>query len=448
MSEKSQSLGKYARPAAEITAAGVASALVTAVSIVTLNHRKQTHRSVELHPVVEAIAELDQRSIGVADTKDWAAVHRVHHSIPDATLKPQWEITRAIKWMSQNPDKVGDVKVPDKFSHLDPYVDSFSREDVLVIGQEADTLMRERLGDAYEEPTGYTPEQLQSILNPTEPQYYYPDKPPKGPYTQIDVADILLGDPHSPSRISPNGVKGVLKHNYPLYQRAAGLFHQRPELREADLRNKDDKKKEVTLAHRVAGVLIPSAAVLLRRGKYKPKDFAIAAAAGVAITALHSGYVLMGGNLVNSLGHMGGELDPKKLRAALRNEVFQPSLRPDGTVATDTTGGGLLGRAISMGTLDEAGGQAEHHKHPENIAYTSKVGTGAWVDAPFGMALQTLARSKWFSLVKEGDQFNLKPGERRPDQPIPAMDIIHQRRAEQLKREQKAEPGEPQGKVV
>lgn len=434
MHEKPRNIGKYARPAAEIAAAGLASAFVTAAGITARNHRELTHRSIILHPWLQQLADFDQRTIGVGDTTIWADVHRTHHGIPDATLFPFWHIARAVRWMNQNPGKVDGVTFPDTFPHLDPYVDRFSREDVFEIGMQADTIMRQRLGDAYKEPTGYTPDELNSLFHPTEPTYYYPKDKHVGPYSQDDIAELLLGDPHSPVRIRPpelNGVRGVLKQNYPLYTRAAELFRKRPELKSADLQSEGDGNKEVTLAHRIAGVLIPAGVVLLRRGKFKPKDFAIALAAGAAIFELKTGYVVAGGNIVNSLGH-AGELNRQTLKAALQNKVFQPRLKADGTVATDTTATGILGRALSAATFDEVGGQAEHHKSPEKIAYTSQKGWRAWRDAPWGMTLETLADSKWFPLLKGGAGFNLKEGEPRPDQPIRAMEIIHRRRAEQL----------------
>ena len=439
MGEKKK-ITRFVRPAAEMAAASAVGALASVAVITARNHRELTHRSIILHPWLAAMADAEQRSYGVGEPKVWAAVHRIHHSVPDATLYPFYAISRAISWAESHPEKSAGVTIPDSFPNLDPYVDTFSRADVMEIGKEATQLIRRRLKGAYEEPAAYSKGELEKILNPQAPQYYYPSKKHKGAYSQEEVAQILLGDPHSPVRIPPpekNGVRGILKKNVPLYTHHADMFRARPELKEDDLQNEDGgnrkaKKKDIAL-----GILIPSALVLLRRHKFAPKDFAIALAAGSAIYGAKIGLVLAGGNAVNSLGH-AGELTQKTLVNAVQKNIFKPHPNEDGTVSTDTSEAGPLGWFLGVITLDEVGGQEAHHSYPEDIAYTRKLGAPpksklrAWWDAPWGMFLYTLAHSKHAPFIKPGFGFQLQPGEKRPDEPMHAMDIIHRRRAEQL----------------
>jgi len=96
----------------------------------------------------------------------------------------------------------------------------------------------------------------------------------------------------------------------------------------------------------------------------------------------------------------------------------------------------MIGRILSRITFDEVGGQDHHHHLPADIAYTNLTGWAAWKRAPWGSLVKSLAHSKRFPLINPGPGFDLKPGERRPDEPHPAMDIIHLRRAEQLRKKQ------------
>ncbi len=436
MSEKLDSIGRAIRPAAEIAAASAAMALGDVGIITARNHRELTHKSLVLHPWLQVLADAEQRTYGVGETTIWAAVHRIHHSIPDATLFPFYRISRAIKWMEQNPQKAKGVTIPESFKNLYPYVDSFALDDVMEIGTQAEQFMKKRLGDLYEEPEGYTKDELRELLNPAQPTYFYPTEKHVGAYSQEDVAEILLGDPHSPVRIPPpefNGVRGVVKQNVSLYTHHADLFRARPEIKEPDLQLANGGNRRASRMDIAVGVLIPSFAVLLRRGKVKPKDFAIALATGAIIYATKTGMVIAGGNIVNSLGH-AGELTQRTLITAVQRERFKPHPNEDGTISTDTSEAGFLGWLLGLVTLDEVGGQEEHHHSPEKIAYTSKKGFGAWLEAPWGMTLQTLAHSKLFPFIQPGPGFDLDEGETRPDQPHPAMEIIHARRAEQLRR--------------
>lgn len=427
--------GHVLRTAAKLGAVGFGAALVGDTGITLRDHRELTHRSVELHPWLQRFYDWEQRTITVGEPTVWASVHRIHHQMPDGTLAPFYHITRAMNWMRDNPQLAEGVTIPDSFVHLDPFVDSFSRDDVTEIGNQAVDFMRERMGDEYEEPTGYTKEELHALFNPTKPRYFYERDPQReGDYTQDEIAAILLGDPHSPVRIPPpeeNGVQGVLKTNVTLYSHDADLFRARPDLKPKDLQNEDGSNRKASRLDIAAGVLIPGVAVLLKRGKYKPKDFAKAALAGVAIDAVRITSEVVGGNITNSLGH-SGTLTQKEMFKAIQNGKYKPVPNEDGTVSTNTENAGIMGRALSKFTLDEVGGQEVHHTNPEKIAYTHKTGWGAWVEAPWGSLVSVLANSEWFPLINPGPGFDLKEGETRPDMPHPAFELIHRRRVEQL----------------
>ncbi len=431
MSEKLKKVMKAGQPVAEILGAGLALGVVGAAEITALHHRQKTHRSLSLHPLLVKLIEFDQRTVSVGNTEGWAGVHRIHHNVPDGTLKPFLDISRAVHWMEENMDKVPSAYVPDTFKGLDPFVDTFTLEEVVGIGDKAENFMRKRLGDKYVRPDGYTEEQLERLLHSGDPAYFYPDIEVGDDYTQDQVEHILLGDPHSPVRIAPpqmNGVRGVATHNLSLYRVASEMFNKRPDLLPDDLHPVDGKLRQATKAEIAAGVLIPAAAVLLRRGKYTPKDFAIALGVGAVIDVTRIGLMLAGSGMVNSLGH-AGTLTDRELMKAIQKGVYKPQVNPDGSVTTNTEDAGIPGKILHALTLDEVGGQAEHHGYPEKIAYTDKTGWRAWVEAPWGSLLSALAHNKHFPLMNPGQGFDLKPGETRPDVPDPGMQMIHDIRA-------------------
>jgi hypothetical protein len=415
---------------AEIIVAGVGLGILGGMGITLRHHRELTHRSVDLHPALRASIDFEQRTNGVGDPTIWAAVHRIHHHFPDATLYPYYRIARAVDWITENPDKADGVVIPKTVPHLDPYVEEFDMKDVLEVGNHAKEYVKNRLGKDYEPPKDYSPAQLEEELYPKTPQYFYPTgEKHKGRYSQELIADILLGDPHSPVRVPPperNGVRGVLKGNFTMYRRAANMFRARPDLKPEDLQHEDGKNKTYSRYDVLAGIAVLSTAALIRRGKFTPKDVAIAALAGLAIAGVKAGYEVLGGNIVNSFGH-AGVLDSRRITRALAGKEYKPKLNPDGTLSADSVGAGFLGDLFSLMTLDEVGGQDEHHNAPEKIAFTSKKGLESLRQAPWGNFLSALAKNKYFPLINPGSGFS----GRRPDLPNPAMEIIHRRRIEQ-----------------
>lgn len=399
--------------------AGVTAGLIGVAGITMRDHRELTHRSLELHPLLHIVLDAEQRSLGIKGPEVWAAVHRIHHNMTDATLKPFLDIHRAI----QAADGFG-MEVPDTFAHLDPFVSSFSRDEVQVIGAYAEKEVHARLGKTYQRQRYTDREKIQTLLHPTEPQYYYPDYDKhSGEYTQDEKERILLTDPHSPALVrQENGVQGIAKSNIGLYSRAADLFRKNEELRPDDL-PVTEKERKSSIPAVVAGFLVPSVAVLLARGQYQPKDVAKAAVVGSAINGLRTGVELIGGNVTNSLGH-GGDMADSLGRAALERG-YKIKLNPDGTLSTDTRNIGFIGKALSYLTFDEVGGQDVHHKHPEKIAYTMETGMKALKEAPWGSFLEWLAHNEHMPLIKPGEGFRGI----RPDLPHEGVVIIQQARA-------------------
>ncbi len=413
------------------TAAGIGLGAIGLVGTTILSHRERTHESVKLHPILTAFFELEQQTYGM-DNTIWASVHRIHHHIPDATLYPYLRIYRAVQKMRAS-------DAPNSFQYMDPYVESFSLDEVMEVGRNAEKLVAERMGDEYQPPVEYSSEELERILNPQEPQYYYPDYPRAAEkYESDEMARILLTDPHSPSLIPPvngnlNGVRGVFKNNIALYRRPSNVFKWKPHLKPIDLQRDNDVPNKDYTPLVVSTFVALSAAAFLLRGRYTLKDALIAAAAGSAANGMrmYTGAVI-GGKVTNSFGHMG-EVTAKDFIDAMFKREYQIRLNPDGTVSTNTVNAGVLGKLSAYLTADEVGGQDAHHKYPENIAYTESAGMQGILDAPYGSFTAYLAKSG-LAFITEGDDFGGIPKDQRPDAPNPAMKIIHSARVKEMAR--------------
>lgn len=396
------------------------------------NHREKTHQSIKTHPLVELFARTEEKTIGM-DPNIWASVHRIHHDTPDATLYPFYRFARAIEWIRNNPDKSQGITLPDQVPYFDPFVDAFTFDQTMEIGKFAVERVRERLGDSYKPPANLTHSEVVAILYPQEPQYYYPDyHAKKAEYTQDDVAQILLTDPHSPALAPPkdgevNGVRDILLHNVARYKQTANLFKARPDLRPTDLQTDHDVANENVTKAVVAGFVATGTAALLARRKFRIKDVAIAAAAGSAANGIRMGTEIVGGNVTNSLGHGGSLVDAIKHPVSFVRTVgrsnLQLILNEDGSLSTDTSKSGMLGKILSWVTFDEVGGQDEHHHHPDKIAYTSKTGWRKAVDAPWGTFTEFLANSG-IPILERGNAFSELDGQRRPDETNPAVLLI------------------------
>lgn len=409
-----------------VVAAGVAAGLVTEAWITLRNHREKTHRSITLHPALQAIAEFDQQSVGM-DTDIWASVHRIHHKWPDMSGHAFYEIYRMVNWLNANPDNevAREVAIPQSFKFLDPYVEKFDFDEVMAVGKVADQEIRERLGDRYQEPTGYTRAEINKFFDPEEPLYYYDDiRRHEGEYTQSEIARLLLTDPHSPSLVRPkgdvkNGVRIMHRDMVGHYKQPSNMFKDDPSLKPKDLHPEHGTNKKTMTTSVIGGFVVPAVGVALARRKFSTKDMAIAAAAGSAINGMRIAVMLEGGKLTNAFGHMGDVEALDFLRAFYRKE-YKIQLNEDGSVSTNTVRAGLMGKAASWFSNDEVGGQDGHHKNPDHIAYDAD-----WRNAPWGTFIDQLAASKRFPLINLGPGFDIAAGERRPDEPhVVVTDVV------------------------
>lgn len=424
--------------AAEMIAAGFILALPGFTGVTILHHRKYTHRSVDVDPAYEAFIAREMRVYSPIPEL-WADVHRNHHRYSDSSLAPFMRIARAIDWMETNPRLAEGVRKPESYRYLDPKVDSFSKEDVLVIGHSAEADLRERVGEICQPPVFYTREQLQNLLNPTKPKYFYSRHKGRGNYTQEEMEDRLLRDPHSPLLVpDKNGVRAVLFRNVFLYSELSHMLRDVPELRSKDLKV-EGKEKDYKLRRIegfVDGTLQAAQLVHKFRNRYgdknTPEDVAKALVVGLAINFIKLGFHLAGGNITNSYGH-AGEMTPTSVIHATFDEEYNPVINADGTVSTDSVNGGVLGKAISAFTFDEVGGQGVHHENPWRIAYTKEIGIKGVTAAWWGKTLEVLANDPDFPYIKPGKGFSGVELNDRPDMPNPGVLLIQQRRAEQLR---------------
>lgn len=432
MVERKLTITDVLRPVIKIGLIGFGAALFGGASITLRDHRELVHRSVKNSSFLQKIFDFEQRTLGV-DPRFWAAVHRIHHQMTDVNLAPFARIARRYDWGINNPDKVEGVEVPDSFPLLDPEVESFTLPEVVQIGNLAREFYLQRLGDRYREPETYTAEESIAVFHRTTPAYWYSNKEHTDGFTQEDMEDILGGDPHSPVRFPvANGIRTELFHFPKVNEGAAALFRAHPELLPEDLQSADGKYRKYGKPDIALGFGIAALAVLLARHRFTPKDFLIAAIQGIAINSIKIGFQVIGGNIVNALGH-GGKLEGQLTRA-IKNDANKIQPNPDGTFSTNTRRMGLIGSFLSRLTFDEVGGQWEHHEDPSKIAYTSERGLQAWEEAPWGSFVSFLARSRWFPLINPGSGFDLRKSERRPDQPHPAVEIIQNIRAAKLRK--------------
>ncbi|MBI1862997.1 hypothetical protein HYS00_02670 [Candidatus Microgenomates bacterium] len=436
MSRSAEFIRPLAKATAVATAAGAAFGVAQSIGVTIEHHRRRAHQSLDPHPAISKTVRFVENTTAV-ESSSWAAVHReLHHGHADASLSPFMNVARAIHWVEEHPDEAGDIEIPESFPHLDPYVDAFSRDDVLTIGGHAIESLQDRMGDQYQPPETYSREQLDTLFHPEEPQYYYKMEPPKkdGDYSYEETEAILLRDPHSPILIPPdkkghqNGLRGVYKYNVPLFQHPRNLFKKHPEFKPVDLRDPELSTAQKAAAW-TAGFLIASGAVFAARRDFSRKGVVIAAAAGSAANLARIPTYLNGGKITNAAGHFG-PMDEQKLEEALFSRDSLPELNRDGSVSTNTVRAGILGKALGVLTLDEVGGQGDHHDYPENIPYTTKTGWEGFKEAPFGTVTKMIAESR-LPFLNEGKQFDGIAKKDRPDMPTPGVLLIQRRRAEQ-----------------
>jgi hypothetical protein len=394
-----------------------------------------THRSLELTEPLQKVIDFEQRSLGVGEPYTWASVHRIHHQMTDVSLFPFYRIYHAIHAAEEKGIAVDKKKM---LRHLDPFVKEFDFDSVIKLGEEADKFVQERMKDLYAPPAFADNAAIQRALNPTEPQYWYPEgsrKHSREEYVPDEIARILLTDPHSPALIKrENGVQGVAVSNINLYQHVADVFRYFPEVKPIDLQRDEDfvpkdepaaKRKKIVAF--TAGFVLPSAVMFLANKDYSMKGLGRAVLEGTAINGIRAGTELFGGNVTNSAGHMGDPIQTELAKAML-SKRYEIKLKPDGTIATNTVGKGVVGRLASWATLDEVGGQQVHHESPWKIKYTDEEGREAIIEAPWGSLLEYLAKNENFPFIKFGKGF-VGSNDQRPDVVHPAVKRIQQARA-------------------
>lgn len=423
-----------AKNAALMTGAGFLLALPGFTGVTILHHRKRTHRSIEVDPEYEAYIDHEMRVYSPIPEL-WSDVHRNHHRYADVSLAPFMRIARAIDWIEANPEKAQGVTIRETYPNLDPKVKSFSRADVSIIGHSAEEDLQKRAGDLCKPPSSYTKDELRKLLNPTRPMYFYSKHQKNTEYTQEEIEDRLLRDPHSPFLVPDrNGVRAVLLRNAFLYSDLSRVFREIPELRSKDLQKGQGlDHKMIRIQGFVDGTLQAADLVYKYRDKHGPEDEAKALAAGLAINLIKLGFHIAGGNITNSYGH-AGETTPTSIINATLDEEYELVTNKDGTGSTDSVNGGVLGNLLSGFTFDEVGGQKVHHDRPDKIAYTLKTGIKGFIAAWWGTTLDALAQNPDFPYLSPGKGFPGVKHEDRPDMPSRGVRLIQQRAAEQVAR--------------
>lgn len=377
------------------------------------NHRELTHDSIKLRPALRSIARTAMRAIGM-NPYVWASVHTVHHATPDANLVPIIETADYLEWRASNPSVIA-PPVPETFVSLDP-VAALSPEQVKDIGGAA----RQLVEDRYDAPSNYSMEDTVRLLDPSAPRYFYDERPGflRRKFSKSKVAPEQkapderslayltpeLRDPHSPA-LHRKGVRGVMYDNVQLYSQAGEYFRNnanRPAHLQQEASDKIGEYPKWGQRALIVGNIAIAGAIF---SGVSPVELGGHVLAGHVMTGLMATGLRFGGNLTNSFGH-GGK---RPWWSFIHNKLLA---KEDGTFATNAKS---IGQIFS---LDEVGGQGDHHDKPGRIAYSSRRGAKKLRDAPFGSILEFLSRRKLG--MSQGSGFGLGPNERRPDEPTEA----------------------------
>ena len=113
------------------------------------------------------------------------------------------------------------------------------------------------------------------------------------------------------------------------------------------------------------------------------REVAASATKGAIITGHGMLGLIVGGNIVNSLGRGGKENSASRQFA---KDFWQGNVRvkDNGTYTTDNA-------LLSPPTLGEVGGQYEHHEDPSLISYTHEKGLEKFLVDPFGTMTEFMA---------------------------------------------------------
>lgn len=402
-------------------AAGVA--FVNLSKTAVLDHRHWTHDSIAFeNPTHEKIARTSGAHL--TDTKAWASVHTIHHSTPDANLLPFAELADYLDWHeAQTTLRPGQLEIPDTVRGFDPAIPELDVETAREIG----VLARELVADFYTPQANYTAEEAHDIMLSPDDKFRYESQQAikqarRNPIhydpenTSLHDMRFMLRDPHSPA-LHDKGILGILAYNVPLYGYVEQSF-QDPRFRLERLQpdDWDETLRENRAKLRWGYVGAMALATIAANRSKTPGQAAGNAVLGAAASGLAVVGLIQGGNITNALGHGG---DWKKYRPSdIREGVVH--VKPDGTYTSNS-------KTLSAPTLDEVGGQYEHHEDPSRIAYTTQEGWKRWAYAPYGRFLEKLIDKG--VLLKEGGNFG---GDHRPDLPSDAVLLIEKTRRQHI----------------
>ena len=199
------------------------------------DHRTKTHRSIELSRATDLT--MDIAGGAFTDSNRWAAVHRIHHSTPDANLYPAVQFADMMTWLENHPEVRDGYRIPEAVRGLDPAVPEMSLQEAMTLGEKA----RQLVAGAYQPKADYTPEEIEQLLYASEPRYLY--EAPKGDKNAVPMVDVnatlwdlryLLRDPHSPA-LHPDGMLGIAVNNRPLYEDTVEFFERNPQFMPEDI---------------------------------------------------------------------------------------------------------------------------------------------------------------------------------------------------------------------
>ena len=88
--------GRIISTIAKVVGAGLAVGYLIDMAVTALHHCDLTHGSLNLGPGIKKTIGFITR-IYSPNPEDWAGVHRIHHSFPDATIYPFYKIGQAIE---------------------------------------------------------------------------------------------------------------------------------------------------------------------------------------------------------------------------------------------------------------------------------------------------------------------------------------------------------------
>jgi hypothetical protein len=419
-------------PAVVGSAIGATLAVARGAAVVLESHRFKTHHAVELRPHAEKALRFLQESIG-SIPEVWSEIHRTHHEWADVNGKVFLDLKRAIVAAESQ-----DIPVPTEYAGLDPFVPTFTRDEVVELGRFAEEQVQTRLGDRYQAPTiDYSPEQLDHLLYNKDPRYYYPEMTKKGKgegYTQDEIEGYMLIDPHSPALIGPdkkgqiNGVRQTLIGSARRYAEIGKCYKRNPQLMSPDLQPKDPTRPWPSTKKKViAAGAIATAATMAISKDYSLKGIVTAVVTTGAIGSLT---VAGGSRIVNGPGHMGhseeGEGDRDLLRA-MTSPTYDIRINDDGTIGANGHSGPVqrLFRAVTYDELD----QRNHHDFPGDAAYRRDT-TGVNSSAPFGSVVEQAVEHAGITGIESGRGFEPNEYGLRPDEANVATRMVQTIRSE------------------